>query len=97
MVAFVIRASGRVEVIPVLVVDRDALLRRIPVVHVVVATALLLEVMRVVDVGIIVEAVPVGRLASSCSLSIAGTSSYRHQGEQDQPRLCESSEHLLPL
>ena len=97
MVAFVIRASRRVEVVPVLVVHRNPLLRSVPIVHVVLAAPLLLEVVGIVHVRIIIEAVPVGRLASSSGLSVACVAKHRHQGEQNQPRLHESSEHMLPL
>ena len=93
MVAFVIGSSRGVEIVPVLVVDRDPLLGSVPVVHVIVTSTLLLEVMGVVHVRVIVEAVPVSRLASSCSLNGARISKHRHQGEQSEPGESESPEH----
>ena len=71
VVAFVPRFFGRIEVVPVSVVDRDSLVRCVSVVKVVVASTLLSEVVGVVHVRVIEKAVPVGRLAFAGGVELA--------------------------
>ena len=80
MVAFVPRFFGRVEVVPVPVVDRDSLVRCVAVVKVVVTSSLLSKVVGVVHVRVIEEAVPVGRLTFAGGLKLA----WRREGDDGQ-------------
>ena len=68
MVARVKAALAWVVVVPLFVVDRDSHLRRIPMVHAIAATVVLLtvEILWVVNIRVVIEAVPVAgsRLAT---------------------------------
>ena len=68
MVARVKAALAWVIVVPLFVVDRNSHLRRIPMVHAIAATVVLLtvEILRVVNIRVVIEAVPVAgsRLAT---------------------------------
>ena len=61
----------RIVVVPLLVVDRDSHFRRVAVVETIVATKVLLavEILWVVNIGIVVKTIPVAEigLSSPCS------------------------------
>jgi hypothetical protein len=88
VMAFVVGLSGVVEVVPILVEHRDALLRPIPVVQVVVATLRSLEVVRVIQERVVHEPIPIGRLPPSSGFR--GWTVDVHHGEQ---RRAENSQN----
>ena len=75
---FVVRLLAGIKVVPVCIVDRNAAILRIPVVHVIVACRVPLEIMRIVHVGIVIKTVPVGRLSATGSMGLVGCKAGRY-------------------
>lgn len=72
VIAAVVRAIHQIEVVPVLVVNRNPAFGGIPVVHVIVFLGSL-EIVRIIDVRIIVKSIPIRGLSWSGSFrSVAG-------------------------
>ena len=65
VIAFVVRTFTWVEVVPVFVVNRDSHIFRIAVIEIVIAPLRSLEVLGIIDIGVIVESFPVGWLSAS--------------------------------
>ena len=64
VMSFVVRPRAGVKVVPIPVIDWNAAVWRIPMVKM-VELLVPLEIVRIVDVGIVVEPVPIGGLATT--------------------------------
>jgi hypothetical protein len=76
---FVVRLFAGIKVVPVGVVDRDAAILWIPVVHVIVTCRVPLKIMRIVHVGVVVKSLPVGRLSLTGRMGLVRCKAGRNQ------------------
>lgn len=78
MVAPMIRSRTGVIVVPLVVVHRNAAAGRVPVIQVIVTSLRAFEALGIVNVGIIVKPIPIGRLTAARRLRGGGHQSGRH-------------------
>jgi len=70
MVTGMVRSGRWIEVVPTCVIHGNLPAWRIPVVHVIEALLVVRKIVGIINVGIIVKPVPVGRLTFSTGLCI---------------------------
>src|SRR5258708_3601721 len=88
MVPAVVQLAFGIHVVPAFVVDRHSHFRRITVIQVVGALVVLAvpEVLRIVDVGIMVQAVPIAGAIGAAPLATISLLGLGLVGRQDRPQ-----------
>ena len=82
MVTHVIGAFRWIEVVPVLVVDRDTSLGSVPVIQMVVRLGLWSKIVRIINVRVVVESIPIGGLAFASRFQVSWIPKRRNNREQ---------------
>ena len=89
VISFVVGTITWIKVVPILVINWNPAIFRIAVIQIVVAPLLSLEVLGIIDIGVVIKPIPVCRLSTTSRHCIGRRKSRRGQPNHKQEHPCE--------